>query len=344
MKKIIVNFSTIALSAMILTSCAKKPEDACVCIQKAANDFMVKGVKIESIDDLREPCKELIDQFKEDAAARALIVETGTSVLESLNNKELIKIEGDELPVLPAYTFNTIGEFNKERSKDGGDYKFFRTHVTVNEPVYLGSNSGWKNTAFSSSDKKQNIKITLDSTIKDNEFYSGIDIDDYYLLVDTKTHDFLLDSSKLDIAAHTFHILQWGEGSVSGIQKSIDAFNEIEKIAGYTTFISDLKSGRYYRVGNFNMDGGDTKEFQKQAASLSNVFGISMCFSKADSFSGIYIKGALEVDKITNIKKVAPPNFELLNRAGEQMDIKAAIERYLNRDKSSDYIGGGNYN
>ncbi|MFY8184433.1 MAG: hypothetical protein ACOVLD_00065 [Bacteroidia bacterium] len=158
MKKIIVNFTAIALSAMILTSCAKKPEDACVCIQKAANDFMVKGVKIESIDDLREPCKELIDQFKEDAAARALIVETGTSVLESLNNKELIKIEGDELPVLPAYTFNTIGEFNKERSKDGGEYKFFRTHVTVNEPVYLGSNSGWKNTAFSSSEKKTKHK------------------------------------------------------------------------------------------------------------------------------------------------------------------------------------------
>jgi hypothetical protein len=344
MKKIILNCSVIVLSAIALTSCSKKPEDACGCVEKAANAFMVQGVEIQSIKDLREPCKDLIDSFEEDAAARALIQETATRVLESLKNKELIKVEGEDLPVLPSYTFNTVAEFNIERYKDGGQYKFFRTHVTVNEPVYLGSNSGWKNTAFSSSAKDQNVAIILDSAIKDNPFYSGIDIDDFYLLVDTKTHDFLLDSSKFKIASHTAHVLNWNEGSTSGIQKSIDAFNEIEKVVGFNTFISDLKTGRYYRVGNFNMDGGDTKEFQKQAASLSNVFGKSMCFSKADSFSGIYMKGAIEVDKITNIKKVSPPNLELLNRAGEQMDIKAAIERYLNRDRGTDYPGGGNYN
>jgi hypothetical protein len=341
MKKII----SIALFAIILTSCSKKPEDACGCIEKAANDFMVQGVKIESIDDLRQPCIDLIDQFKDDAAARALIIERGTKVLESLKNKELIKIEGEELPVLPSYTFNTIGEFNTERFKDGGEYKFFRTHIAINEPVYIGNHDVQRrNTAFSSSNKKSQIYIALDSTLKNNPFYSGIIIDEFYLLVDTKTHNFVLDSSKLDIAAKTINLFNWNEGSISGISSSVNAFNEIEKVTGFNNFISDLKSGRYYRVGNFNQDGGDTKEFQKQAASLENVFGRTMCFSKAEGFSGVYEGKSITVDKINNITKLPPPNLELLNRTGEQLDIKPAIEQYLNRDKMTDYPGGSDYN
>ena len=83
MKKLTINISAIFIAIILLASCSKKPEDACGCIQKAANDFMVQGVKIESIDDLREPCKDLLDHFKEDAAARAIILSAGEKVFES---------------------------------------------------------------------------------------------------------------------------------------------------------------------------------------------------------------------------------------------------------------------
>jgi len=344
MKKLTINISAIFIAIILLASCSKKPEDACGCIQKAANDFMVQGVKIESIDDLREPCKDLLDHFKEDAAARAIILSAAEKVYESLKNKELIKIEGEDLPVLPTYTYNTISEFNEERFKKGGEYKFFRTHITINEVVYLGDHDVYRqNTAFSSSNKKANVYITLDSVMKKNPFFKGIMIDEFYLLVDTKSHNFLLDSSKLDIAAKTIHAFDWNEGSIDGITSSVNAFNEIENVAGFNNFISDLKNGRYYRVGNFNMDGGDTKEFQSQASNLDNVFGKTMCLSKASGFSGIYEGKAITIDKINNITKLPPPKLELLNRTGEQLDVKSAINSYLNRDKMTDYPGGSNY-
>ena len=88
MKNVLTVSGAIIVASVFLTSCSKKPEDACACIQKAANDFMVKGVKMESIDDLREPCKDLIDRFKEDATGRAMIIEAGTKTLESMKNKE----------------------------------------------------------------------------------------------------------------------------------------------------------------------------------------------------------------------------------------------------------------
>ena len=50
---------------------------------KKPQTFMVQGVNIESIDDLREPCKDLLDHFKEDAAARAIILSAGEKVFES---------------------------------------------------------------------------------------------------------------------------------------------------------------------------------------------------------------------------------------------------------------------
>ena len=91
------------------------------------------------------------------------------------------------------------------------------------------------------------------------------------------------------------------------------------------------------------MDGGDTKEFQNQASNLDNVFGKTMCLSKASGFSGIYEGKAITIDKINNITKLPPPKLELLNRTGEQLDVKSAINSYLNRDKSTDYIGGSGY-
>jgi hypothetical protein len=77
--KVVVSFFSICL---FLFSCSTKPQDACNCIKEAANKYVQEGVEIENIDDLREPCKDLIDKFKEDPSGRAMIIATGTQVFQ----------------------------------------------------------------------------------------------------------------------------------------------------------------------------------------------------------------------------------------------------------------------
>ena len=91
--KILMSF---VLVGLFLTSCSSKPEDACNCIKESANKYVQEGVEIESIDDIRIPCKELIDKFQEDPNARALIISTGTQVFANLENKQFTEIDGEE--------------------------------------------------------------------------------------------------------------------------------------------------------------------------------------------------------------------------------------------------------
>lgn len=270
MKKLIVNFRTIALIAIVLTSCAKKPEEACVCIQQAANDFMVQGVKIESIDDLREPCKDLIDQFKEDASARALISETGTSVLESIEKKELIKIEGEELPVFPTYTFNTLAEFIDLKSKDGGIYKYWKTEVTIKDAFISGiesqndsvyGTSGYANFTADITDK--NIGIRFPKKQFDSTFSKSIELPLFWGLFDSKSNNFIKYNSEIngDIRNVIEQQLEYPNGDGWVETQYRDKLKNIISHPGFENFVQDLKNGRYLWLGENDINSLRKNEF-----------------------------------------------------------------------------------
>ncbi len=287
MKKLIVNFRAIALIAIVLTSCAKKPEDACVCIQKAANDFMVQGVEIESIDDLREPCKDLIDQFKEDAAARALISETGTSVLESIEKKELIKIEGEELPAFPTYTFNTLAEFIDLISKKGGKYKYWKTEVTIKDAFIGGHNAhnaqndseygatGYATFTADITDK--NIGIRFPKKQFDSTFSKSIELPLFYGLFDSKTNNFVKYNSEIDgdIFSVIEHQLEYPNGNGWDETQYRDKLKNIISHPGYENFVQDLKNGRYLWFGVNDMNSLRKNEFGNKSIMCLTTISLS---------------------------------------------------------------------
>ncbi len=95
---------------------------------------MLQGTKISSIDDLREPCKDLIDKFSEDAAARALITDCGKTVLDAIDSKTLLEIEGEEKKDFELYEFANCEEFEKFfEDKKNDPYRYKNCRVIIKE-------------------------------------------------------------------------------------------------------------------------------------------------------------------------------------------------------------------
>ncbi len=276
-----INFVSCLIIATLLSSCAKKPEDACNCIQKAANDFMVKGVKIETIDDLREPCKDLIDKFKEDASGRATIVEAGMKVLESLKNKELIKIEGEEMPVFPSYTFQTISEFIDLTKNDGGIYKYWKTEVTIND-AFIGPIESENETLYGTSGYAQatsditgrKIGVRFPKSMVKPDFTKSINLPLFYGLFDGTTNNFIKYDSKIngDIRSVIEHQISFpnGDGWVETSYR--DQLKNIISQPGYENFVEDLMKGRYLWMSEDDIKTLRNNDFNgKEIRCLTNI-------------------------------------------------------------------------
>jgi hypothetical protein len=281
MKNVLTVSGAIIVASVFLTSCSKKPEDACACIQKAANDFMVKGVKMESIDDLREPCKDLIDRFKEDATGRAMIIEAGTKTLESMKNKELIKIEGEELPVFPSYTFQTLSEFIDLTKADGGIYKYWKTEVTIND-AYIGPIESENETVYGTSGYAQStsditgrkIGVRFPKSMVKPDFTKSINLPLFYGLFDGKTNNFIKYDSEIngDIADVISHQIEYpnGDGWVETSYR--DKLKNIINHSGYENFVEDLKNGRYLWLSEDDIKTLRNNDFNgKEIRCLTNM-------------------------------------------------------------------------
>lgn len=306
---------TIASLSLFIIGCSSTPQDACECIQNAANDFMIQGVQIETIDDLREPCKDVIDKFKEDAAARALIVETGNGVFEHLKNKELIQIEGEDLPQFPKYTFQTLGEFIDATKKEGGIYKYWRTEVTIND-AYLGPMEDETNDVFGYSGFAESISDVTGKSIgirfpKDMvkpDFVKSIELPSYYGLFDSKTGNFIKEDTysnlKGNIRDVIEHQLQYpnGDGYVETHYR--DQLMSILKTPGYENFIADLKNGRYLWLSEDDIRTLNNNDFKgKSIKCLTNVSFVGTV--NYNSHEWLYI----DVDKLNNTKNDPLPKI-----------------------------------
>lgn len=349
MKKIFTIIGVLMI-LLLVSSCSTKPEDACDCIKKAANDFMVQGVEIKSLDDLRAPCAKKLDKFTADAKARALIESVGKEVLENLKTKTLCKIDGEKLPAFPSYTFNNLNEFNEAIKKDG-DYKYLKTTITIKE-VYFGGYltqdlfqiendttyhfNGISNQNYNGVNEPGlnyiHILVNIKNKIDKSNFNNSLDLHHQtnFLIYDTKNKIFI-DNNKGDV---------WFE---SLIEKYIDGdaytFNtyaneDIAKFAqedNYKTYNDDLKNGRYLF---FNSDGINklrTADFKKE----------KLCLTKG-SIKGTYLKeysmGTILIDEFTDLKKLDYP--QLLKQPGTKIDLS---DRSHFKNKQNHYVNDLQY-
>lgn len=305
MKKIITNLVAITLFSIILTGCSKKPEDACDCIAKAANDFMVQGVKIESIDDLREPCKDLIDKFKDDAAGRALIIAKGQQVLESLQNKEFIKIEGEELPAFPTYTFNTLAEFIEAEHEKGGNYKYWKTELTIKNafigPITHKDDSVYVTYGFSdlvADFKDKNIWIKFPKKQFDSTFTKSIALEFGNVVFDSKINNFI--KYNYNILSVIKHQLEYPNGDGWVETQYRDQLKNIINQPGYENFVQDLKNGRYLWIDEIDYESLKKNDFRNK-----NI----LCLTTA-SITGKFINGSIFVSNASFKHSPLPKIFE----------------------------------
>ncbi len=316
------------LVGLFLTSCSSKPEDACNCIKESANKYVQEGVEIESIDDIRIPCKELIDKFQEDPSARALIISTGTQVFANLENKQFTEIDGEDLPEFPSYTFNTIQDFHTATRKPGGKYKYWRTNVEIkkaylinghedeydNKPLFV-FDAVYPRVVHSYDDIGIRIprnKFDMSKVSKDLNFAQMRQV------FDTKDKMFLEQNNDLqedDIDFKIANIMdlliehpngddEWGSNS------EVEDLNVIMDSKKVRNFLADLKSGRYLLIED----------------NLSNK--LEELYGEKYSLTEVSIKGVvgyndhewnyIDATSIYNIKKLDLPAE--LKRKGNKLD------------------------
>ncbi len=122
-------FFLIAITA--LTSCKKNPKEACDCVKTTANEYMMKGIKA-NMEQLREPCAKILDQFKEDPKAVALISSCTDTVLKNIETRTLMEVDG-KTPVLPEFTFNNASEAATAVDAEEGAYKYLNSRIIIKD-------------------------------------------------------------------------------------------------------------------------------------------------------------------------------------------------------------------
>lgn len=352
-KTIYRNFKKLIVVALITMtySCNKTPDDACDCLKNTANEYIVKGVKISSIDDLREPCKNILDKFKDDATARAKINDCAKDVFANWNDKVFNEVKGKKLE-FPSFTFNTPQDFINELSKDFAEYKYWKTNVEV-KGVYISNlkfspfldsfedslyllaaypqqGNDFENRFVFSINKKM-----FDVTKFSEPFYSPSYLRENVLVWDTKElkyidlkggyiRDYIKELLNADFSTNTTGTIledvsftgNYNSEPISIKQWYKNRIDYIVKDPQFTNFISDMKTGRYKLIGM-----GD----------FESVFGkgnLQFCLSKAD-IKGTMLKTdrgdlRMQIESISNIIKL--PSNNLMTSPGKSYDFSSYMQ------------------
>jgi hypothetical protein len=126
-------------------SCSTTSEDVCDCLKNGANEYIEKGVR-PTQSDLKELCKDLLDDVKDKAELRPTVEACGNEVIEAAKQKNFSPINGKPLPEYPTYTYENLKAFLDELYPDGkfsytedakGLYKVWKSKVII-KSVYLG--------------------------------------------------------------------------------------------------------------------------------------------------------------------------------------------------------------
>lgn len=348
---------TIIVSLMVtslLISCSTTPEDACGCIQQAANDYMLQGVKVSRMNDLRAPCQSQIDAVKNDAKARAKITACVTEVMENIENKTLCKVDTAS-PEFPAHSFKTMQDFVEAVNKEGGEYKYWRTTITIDE-VYISSLSALNDSIFEK-DKEGKEFYLIGGFAKQGNDWSGntaLKISKKLvnpklfqepfklydkLIWDTKEHKYLdgLFSKDTEAAKYIGDLLKEDylvsvSGSEEGLVQEYESqflpnpyeyMEEVPKEAWIGNRVQYTRQQKGFETFIEDMKKGRYKyitqeDFNKIAGNGSS----HLCLTKA-KIQGVVFKSqagvGIEVSVIENIKKMPYPS--LLSSPGKTYDF-----------------------
>jgi hypothetical protein len=81
---------------------------------------MLQGIKITDIDDLKEPCEDILEGFRKDPKARAKIAACANEVFASIEQKKLIEIKGEILEEFPVLEYENLNDFYSEIKSNKG--------------------------------------------------------------------------------------------------------------------------------------------------------------------------------------------------------------------------------
>jgi len=182
MKNIFKKLSLVLLPLLFIGCKNYTDKDACNCIKKTANEFMLQGIKITDIDDLKEPCEDILEGFRKDPKARAKIAACANEVFASIEQKKLIEIKGEILEEFPVLEYENLNDFYSEIKSNKGlkdqAYKLHNSKI-IFKSVFVfaknerlknkcddGSENTFKEVYISDNQSSQSIGNTLDAKLE----------------------------------------------------------------------------------------------------------------------------------------------------------------------------------
>lgn len=354
-------------SLFILSCTSKTPEDACDCIKETANAFMLQGTQISNIDDLREPCKETIDLFTEDAAARALITDCGKEVLEALERKELFEVNGVK-PEFPTKSFNTIEELNSFLTEGSDKYKFHNYNIVINNSYVHTDNARLESLC------QIPEPIVYDEIyLSDWQYASSRDwSNETRVRLSVKASDSLAAVIPPSLEFEDTHVIDVWEKRAVPYQK--DLYNLSQGLAEYTLggygvyisdvlshddyvndlvgdclpdFVNDAAEGRYVFIYNDNGYSYRKRVDSENYLMLNYGYNYAMCEGQTTGVLKLYKTSPHLVLTGCDLKKTVMPEMlseglvynisEYLNYVGNEMDqIPYESKRFLPLDYGFD--------
>ncbi len=137
MKKQLGRFLVYVATAAIISACGSSSEDACECLKRAANDYMLKGQKPNHVD-LGIYCKELAGEVAENKKNEAKISVCIDEVDKNIESKVLFALNG-ETPKWPEINFS-IDTFVRLKQLSEEDMRYYYKNSIVTFSVTYSGN------------------------------------------------------------------------------------------------------------------------------------------------------------------------------------------------------------
>jgi len=328
MKKVLVPIMMIGL-----VSCKPSVEDTCKCFKESANELMLQGIK-PSEGDLGTACK--IKQEDYNAQEMASIGSCAMEVMESVNQKKLIPIDGKPVPDFPSYTFKTLDEFSASLANGvNSEYKYLKTHITIQEaysnyrPLYPDNEA-----ELSASNADNSFSLLLSGNPNDmdtTKFATPTGINsygDYNIVWDVENKKMVEDEQIKWILqdANNFNSQAFIGAAMDNQMETFKVSNTtlnmyekymviiIEKMLAteeYKNLINDLKNGRYKLVDKDELPSTTTTQFSFSGT----YYGVNSAYVYGTTVSSRVMLDA----KLFNIHSMGLP--PVLTTRGNSVDV-----------------------
>jgi hypothetical protein len=302
------------LACILAVSCKNNPQEVCNCLKKAANEYIINGVK-PSKNDLKESCKDLLESVKDKAEFRAPVESCGDEILELVATKRFSSIDGEEMPQYPTYTYENLKDFMTELYPNNEDYenskslyKVYRSNIIIKN-VYLGK------------------RLEGSYATNNGNFRKVYDLDSY-----SDYAYFIHNLKKLEtpIQKH-FYISAFNQEFIDyqDYTRKPELYLIIPEQIDLKNINSSIENPSLSLEGY--LDGVVVKFNQAEISKMFNQKSGLFCLTKADIIGHYYggegrgTKSIFVVDSIINIVKQAYPTSTSSNNVKPEPDVEGMM-------------------